>query len=298
MKEIYNKFPDLKKFSKHIGFSEEKLLAAFKIEIKYHNLILNESDKIKRKDLYNSLYKEVHQIYYGNSYKNGINDIPFTRKALLYKKELKNKSILEVGCGQGSFLISVSKSFKTKKLTGLDVSLPPLDVINSFPNINFIETNITDFNLNEKYDIVYSNHVLEHMAPLDLDSHLNSLKKILNPGGKLIVNMPNRLFGPSDVSRIIDFSYTNKFPAIGSHFFESTYEEIIENLKKHGFNKFISPIPHTLIRHILPFIRINSHFISNIEKSKWVINFLHSIKYNGRCRLNFEVSIIAGIPNE
>ena len=297
MKETNNVFPDLKKFSQHIGFSEEKLLAAFEIESKFHDLILQENDKIKRKRLYNTLYKEVHKIYYDYESSIEIKNIPFARKALLYKKELINKSILEVGCGQGSFLISVSKSYNTKKLTGLDVSLPSTRISQLFPNIDFIETDITEFTLNDKYDIVYSNHVLEHMAPMDLDSHLLSLKNAINPNGLIIINMPNCLFGPSDVTRIKDFSYTNNIPAEGSHFFESTYEVVIEKLKIHGFNIFFSPIPHTLIRHILPFIRINSELIANLEKRKNFINFLHSFKFNGRCRLNYEISIIAGISN-
>jgi 2-polyprenyl-3-methyl-5-hydroxy-6-metoxy-1,4-benzoquinol methylase len=287
------KFPGLKKFSKHIGFSENDLMEAYIIEKKYHKLILNEKDKILRKELYTKLYSDVHRIYYKNNVNMDPSKIPFARKALLYKKEIQNKSILEVGCGRGSFLISILKRFKYKKLTGLDVSLPPENVRNFYPDIEFVNADITDFKTKNKYDIVYSNHVLEHMGPLDLDSHLGSIKNALKPDGLVILNLPNRLFGPSDITRIVDFTYTNKTRAIGSHFFESTYEEVLNLLKKHGFDTFYSPIPNTYLRHLFPNFRINSKFIAKMELNINLIKLLYFFKIDGRCRLNYEISIIA-----
>ena len=191
------------------------------------------------------------------------------------------------------FLISVFKRFQFKKLTGLDVSLPTEKIIKHYQEIEFIKRDITEFSLNDKYDIVYSNHVLEHMGPLDLDSHILSIKKSLNYDGKFIFNLPNKLFGPSDITRIKDFTYTNSIPAVGSHFFESTYAEVIDKLREHGFDQFYSPIPHTFIRHVFPKIRIRSEIIAKIEQSRSFIRFLHLFKINGRCRLNYEISIIA-----
>ena len=295
MGTINTKFPDLFKFSKHIGFSPEKLIQAFDVETKYHKLILNESDKNLRKQLYNNLYTEVHRIYYGDGLLNSNETIPFSRKAILFKKELKNKSILEIGCGRGSFIISAFNSYNLKKITGLDVSLPSDILINKYADIEFIKMDVIDFDLSYKYDIVYSNHVFEHMAPLDIDSHIVSLKNSLAPQGKLIINMPNKLFGPSDVTRIIDFSYTNKTTAIGSHFFESSYEEVINKLKSHGFNVFYSPIPNIYMRHLLPWFRINSEYIALLERNSFFIKLLHSFKVFGRCRANYEISIIASI---
>lgn len=293
MTKKHNYFPDLKRFSKHIGFSENDLLEAYEIETKFHNLILSEKDKNLRKELYQKLYSEVHKVYYRNHLDLNPDKLPFARKALLYKKELENKSILEIGCGRGAFLISVLKSFAFKKLTGLDVSLPPQNLINNFQEIDFVNADVTEFTINSKFDIVYSNHVLEHMGPLDLDSHLLSIKNALKPGGKVILNLPNKLFGPSDVTRIKDFSYTNSISAEGSHFFESTYAEVIEKLRKYDFDTFYSPIPHTFIRHLFPSYRIKSELIARMEQNHRIISLLYLFKIKGRCRLNYEISIIA-----
>lgn len=293
MKNNYAEFRGLKKFSKHIGFPETDLIEAYFIEKQYHTLILNEKDKNLRKELYSKLYKEVHNVYYKNFSDMDPKKIPFSRKALLYKKEIENKSILEVGCGRGSFLISILRNFSYKKLTGLDVSLPPENVIKFYPEIEFFDADVTEFEIVDKYDVVYSNHVLEHMGPLDLDSHIQSITNSLKLNGMVIINLPNRLFGPSDVTRIIDFTYTNAIKAEGSHFFESTYDEVISKLKKYGFDTFYSPIPHTYLRHIFPKVRINSQFIAKMERNPKLINLFYCFKFNGRCRLNYEISIIA-----
>jgi 2-polyprenyl-3-methyl-5-hydroxy-6-metoxy-1,4-benzoquinol methylase len=287
------KYPSLKRFSKSIKFSQETLVEAYKVERYYHDKILNEKNKIKRIKLYDELYSKVHPIYYKKSSFKNPKDYSFSRKVNLFKKELYNKSIIDVGCGKGDFLKSIIDKYKYKSLTGLDVSLPDEKVQNHFKEINFIKKDVTEFELNEKFDVVYSNHVFEHMSPVDVDTHLKSIVKCLKSDGTLILNSPNELFGPSDVTRIIDFSYTNKMKAQGSHLNESTYSKIIPILKKHGFKSFKSPFPHTIIRHLISSFRLNAKSMCKIEDSNKIMSLLHSLKYNKTCFVNFEVSIIA-----
>lgn len=291
MDNIKLKYPDLYRFSKSIKINPEDLIDAFEIESYYHNLIKNENNREIRIKLYNEMYKKAHAVYNKNvSY---MQHETFSRKAFLFKKEFYGKSILDVGCGKGALLNTISKSYKFKELCGIDVSLLEDKNIKKMSNINFVKGDITSFNLNKKFDVVYSNHVLEHMANEDLKTHMASIIKHMKRSSVLIINMPNRLFGPSDVTRIIDYSYTNKTIAQGSHFNESTYTEIIKMLKEYGLNSFTSPIPLTRVRHLFRGVRINSSIISKIEKSKILMKILHGFKINRRCRLNFEISIIA-----
>jgi hypothetical protein len=64
-------------------------------------------------------------------------------------------------------------------------------------------------------------------------------------------------------------------------------------IKQYGFDTFYSPIPHTYLRHIFPKVRIKSQLIARLERNQKLINFLYLFKINGRCRLNYEISIIA-----
>ena len=292
IKNHTEQYPFLRRFSKSILIPEEDLVEAFKIEKKFHKLIFVEKNKKRRIELYNELYSTVHPIYQRGSLKKQDPSKLKSRKALLFKKELKNKSILEVGCGQGVFIMNCSKFKNIKELCGIDVSLPSEDIIKQYPKIKFINADITEFKVHKKYEVVYSNHVLEHMATVDLHTHLASLNEALIEGGTLIINMPNRLFGPSDVTRIIDYTYTGKTEAIGSHFNESTYNELTSLLKEYGFENFKTVFPHTILRHIFPFFRMPASILCKMEKSKFFMKMLHSIKYKGRCIAKLELSII------
>lgn len=284
-------YKDLNKFSTHIGISPESLKQAFEIETEFNQKISNEESKEKRKKLYNEVYTKVHSIYQ-NGIINKRSTPPNVRKARLFKKEIFGKSILEVGCGQGYFLMAIANSDIGKNLVGMDVTIPSSKQISNYENIEFIEADITEFELKNSFDVVYSNHVFEHIATLDIESHLQSIYKALNTGGSLILNIPNKLFGPSDITRVVDFSYTNKIQALGTHLNEMTYSEIIEILKSNGFSNFKTVFPNTYIRHLIPDFRLNASIICKIEKSPKFISFLHSLKFKGRCIADFEVTII------
>jgi 2-polyprenyl-3-methyl-5-hydroxy-6-metoxy-1,4-benzoquinol methylase len=285
-----NKYPYLKVFSKYIKMHESTLIHAFEIESRYHNLINNEIDIEHRKKLYSEMYSEVHKLYRSNS-SYMLNEI-FTRKAKLFQREVSEKTILDVGCGKGAFLLTLEKLGHQNSLWGIDISIPD-SVKNSNVNIKFIDSDIIEFDLQTKFDVVYSNHVIEHMSDFDLPLHFSSLIRHLNHNGKLIINMPNRLFGPNDVTRIVDFSNTNRLKSLGSHFNEMSYAELLEILKKFGFTKFKSPIPNLYLKYLFPWVRINSTLIAKLEKNSYFLGFLYSIRPFRRCLLAYEVSIVA-----
>lgn len=101
-------------------------------------------------------------------------------------------SLLDVGCGEGWAL----DFFKNKKwnVTGLDYSsygcakcnpncVENIIIGDVYKNLNILK------NQSKKYDVVLLMHVLEHvLEPIEL---LNELKKIIAPGGILVIQVPN-----------------------------------------------------------------------------------------------------------
>lgn len=283
-------FACVKQFSKAIGISEASLIQAYHIEREFHYAVLREPDFQKRLKLYRNVYKTVHPIY-GKTSKNAtfVNN-PKAKQVKLFQNELSGKSILDVGCGQGYFLASIATQLKHKRLVGIDVSIP--EFAKQYAGIEFISTDIIDFTIDEKFDVVFSDQVFEHIAPRDVEMHLTSIKNSLRKGGTLIMCLPNRLFGPSDVTRIIDFTCTNRIEAQGTHLNESTYTELIPILKSQGFENFRTIVSIPKIRHLLYFLRISPAVFMAIERSKLLMNILYSFKFRGRCLSKFQVVLI------
>ena len=91
-------------------------------------------------------------------------------------------SICDMGCSTGNLLLHLSsmKSFKSKKLVGIDNSPYMLDLAKAKSkaygaNIEFIQSDILDFNFD--FDVVISNYTLQFIRP---PYRLELIKKIYN----------------------------------------------------------------------------------------------------------------------
>jgi len=291
------KYRYLDRFANYIKIPADDLVEAFEIEKEFHDAILNETSKEVRLKLYEDVYTQAHAIYERSAKPENVATNLKSRRARLFQREVAGKSILEVGCGSGAFLISVLEQNNFgKELCGLDVTIPSSEVRNKFSKINFIKADVTDFNVANKFDVVYSNHVFEHIAPADTHSHISSIKNALDKNGTLIINAPNKIFGPSDVTRIIDFSYTNRIEAQGTHLNEPSYSELIALLSGYGFSNFRTTLPGLILRNIFPNFRMSTSILCEFEKRKKLVDIFHKIRVRGRCLLAFEVSIVCDAP--
>lgn len=284
------KYPYLQKFSKSISIVPEALVKAFETEAVFHAQVQAETSFAKRLSMYRDVYNTVHPLYGQSSINIYEGRNPKDRIVRLFKKELEGKSILDVGCGAGYFLVSVAKQLRYLRLTGLDISIPPLST--RHPEIQFICKDIIEFYLDEQFDVVFSDQVLEHIAPIDLETHLKSVKRSLKSGGLFIVNLPNRLFGPHDITRIIDFSYTGKTKAQGTHLNELTYSELIPMLKDHGFGCFKTVLPIPKLKYLFSSFRMSPSLLITVEKCGFLMDILHYIKFRGQCIARFDVTVI------
>ena len=110
--------------------------------------------------------------------------------------------------------------------------------------------------------------------------------------------MPNRLFGPSDITRIFDNSSSGKILARGGHLNESTYCEMINFLTDAGFVHFktVLPIPFFKYFPLLNKIRLKPNIITFIENNSFLLKFFRLLKYKGRCQIRFTLTLICQKP--
>jgi 2-polyprenyl-3-methyl-5-hydroxy-6-metoxy-1,4-benzoquinol methylase len=287
-------YPYLDAYSKERKVSAINLIKAYEIENEFHKKIMTEESSKNRKSLYANVYNAVHPLYgkRTNSYVHHNYD----KLVNLFGKELKGKSVLDIGCGEGHFLISIARNLPHKNLVGIDASIPHLPQDNNNLGIEFRLGDIIDFGLQEQFDVVFSNHVIEHIVPADIQTHLLSVRKAMKSDGLFIINAPNRLFGPWDITCIKDNSHTNKMPAQGTHVNETTYSDIIPILQKNGFDNFKTVFPIPRIKYYLRNLRFSSSFLVSIENNVPLMNLLYASKiFGGKkrgCIAHFDLTLI------
>ena len=106
-----------------------------------------------------------------------------TRRFKFLENSLVNKNILDFGSGNGGFLKLAKNISKSVLGVELEKAIVPYYKEENIP----LENNLD--NINNKFDIITSFHVIEHIKePLAI---LEKLKNLLEDNGKLIIEVPN-----------------------------------------------------------------------------------------------------------
>ena len=85
------------------------------------------------------------------------------------KKDIK--TVLEAGCGAGVYAIRHKDLFNGLSYTGLDISNEAIEYCKK--NFNFICGDLIKMEITEKYDLVYSHAVVDHVY--DIDTFISKL---------------------------------------------------------------------------------------------------------------------------
>ncbi len=148
------------------------------------NYTNNQKRKIVRDD-YNAIAEA-----YANSYSKIDYCKPYIDE---FVKGLGGKLILDVGCGAGKFTNYFCElGFKA---VGIDFSNGLLKIArNKYPNIEFINSDICEYETTDLYDGIFTKDVLFHLPDEDIVKTLKMFKEVLKPNGKLciIMDMPKK----------------------------------------------------------------------------------------------------------
>ena len=104
-------------------------------------------------------------------------------------------SMLEIGCGNGSFIKTFSSFKPNWKLAGTEFDDRNKFKIEKIKNTTFFSGNFTQ--INRKYDLIVCIHVLEHIySPSEF---LMNCDLMLNTNGKILIQVPNIDKSPFDI---------------------------------------------------------------------------------------------------
>lgn len=108
--------------------------------------------------------------------------------------DLKDKSILDLGCGYGENCKEFIK-MGASNVTGIDISVKMLEIAqkeNSAPNIKYLNIPMEDINnLNKKYDVIVSSLALHYVQ--DFEGVCKNVYNLLQEKGLFIFSQENPL---------------------------------------------------------------------------------------------------------
>ncbi len=103
------------------------------------------------------------------------------------------QKILDMGCGSGEMIeVFYRNRYRPEKFVGIDIRDK---VPEKLKNLDFVEILVKDlckpFDLEEKFDIITSFEVVEHIGHENLDAYLQNMVKHCKQGTKIFLSTPN-----------------------------------------------------------------------------------------------------------
>lgn len=121
---------------------------------------------------------------------------PNVLKLLSYLPDIKDKTILDIGCGRGDISLYLAK--KAKKVVGIDYSKDAIELANeaklSYPatiqkKLSFLVMNAKKLKFPDNYfDIIINIDVFEHLYHEELTDSINQMSRVLKKDGILFVH--------------------------------------------------------------------------------------------------------------
>ena len=139
--------------------------------------------------------------------------------------------VLEIGCGMGELMIGLAR--RGYDATGVDISRERIERLRGHEDehLRFVRTEGTRFPFADcDFDAIVSMQLFEHLHPDDAAIHLREALRLLKPGGRYLLETPNKWVGPGDVSRF--FSDQPE----GFHFREYGVGELTKLFRSAGYD--------------------------------------------------------------
>ena len=196
--------------------------------------------------------------------KNNANNIFETPALLSLLPDLKNKTVLDLGCGAGSHCFEFAKD-GAAKVVGVDISKKMLEVAekeNHHPKITYLNMPMENINgLNEQFDLVVSSLALHYVK--DFRKLVADVFNLLNNNGVFIFSQEHPLntcfsgenrwtkdeMGKKLFANISNYSSDGERESVwfvdGVKKYHRTFSTLVNTLIEIGFaiEKMIEPIP-------------------------------------------------------
>ena len=133
--------------------------------------------------------------YAEKNYRNAEGHLWLDKQFFQNHLSLDGKEVLDFGCGMGGMSLWCATRWNCQ-VRGVDIDANHLAIAqqvkkdNSITNVTFEQRNIVTDPLDQKFDVIILNDVIEHVPLLILPSVLDELARSLRKGGALFVSYP------------------------------------------------------------------------------------------------------------
>lgn len=115
-------------------------------------------------------------------------------KTLEEYRELITGNVLDIGCNHAATTYWL-KEYNVTSITGIDINSEALSYAReTFKDIEipstFVNLDLTNNKLDQKFETIICFHTLEHIYPEDVDIFLSNIKSMLVTDGHFIVGVP------------------------------------------------------------------------------------------------------------
>mgnify|MGYP005855348535 CR=1 FL=1 len=191
----------------------------------------------ERRGLYSEVYDELFRRVPGHPMLRNKQDdgsrLDHVQGQLKLLKPYLNEhtNFLEIGAGDCKLVFAIAEIAESAK--AVDVSREISQSERVPDNFELVITEGVELPIeDESVDIAYSDQLIEHIHPDDVEMHLDNVYRILVPRGIYLCITPSRISGPHDVSKYFSSH------AEGMHLREYSFSDLRKKLNRAGFRRF------------------------------------------------------------
>lgn len=212
--------------------SAERITAHYLIERRLADDMRASTKHDRENGAYNRLYDTLLSQVYDHprwTASHDPSDDYADRQVRLLRRELRpDDTFLDIGGGDCRIALSIAPHVAKSIVVDVSDQLVPKDI--KATNFEFVKNRCTDIPVpDESISLIYSNQVLEHIHPDDVEDGMREVYRVLKPGGHYICRTPNRFSGPHDISMYFDDV------AQGTHMCEYSYKSLYQLMRRTGF---------------------------------------------------------------
>lgn len=158
--------------------SKEQKVQEGRYEFPYHYIpVLDNGD-----------FSQTRNLVWGYEY------LSYIHFVLNQLEQISFVSLLNVGCGDGRFLVEVSNKFPDKELAGIDFSERAINYAKcSSRSVNYVLGDITNEKMFDKqFDVITLIEVLEHIPIEQISTFLDGVYRYLKDSGFFMLTAPSK----------------------------------------------------------------------------------------------------------